>query len=162
MNFANTTLQSFEAIFKKELEDGLSFDNHQFVDFNDFLKREYNSLISIDVVGLSKIIDIMDDSFFSDYILLEKPNFHQVFTTISLPDVYPHANSLAQMCKVIIESSILIGQEIEQLQFSLGREYIVFVDRFRKYVVIIMIIKKYREKAHKEIIRLKSKIVSSL
>ncbi|MHA1993681.1 MAG: hypothetical protein ACW97Z_04005 [Candidatus Hodarchaeales archaeon] len=162
INFANTTLRRFEETFKKELKEEISFDDHQFVDFNDFLKREYNSLISIDVVGLSKIIDIMDESFFSDYILLEKPNFHQVFTTISIPEIHPHANPLAQMCKVIIESSILIGQEIEQLQFSLGREYMVFVERFRKYVVIIIVWKKNREKALKEIIRLKSKIVSSL
>jgi hypothetical protein len=162
MNFANTTIRRFEATFKKELQEELSFDNHQFVDFTDFLKREYNSLISIDVVGLSKIIDIMDSSIFSDYILLEKPNFHQVFTTISIPEIHPHANTLAQMCKMIVESSILIGQEIEQLQFSLGRDFIVFVERFRKYVVIIIVRKKSREKALKEIIRLKSKIIALL
>ena len=161
-NFANTTIRRFETTFEKELGDDLSFDDDTFRDFLEFLKSEYNTLISIDVVGLGKIIDIMENSLFTDYILLEKPNFHQVFTTISLPDVHPHANTLAQMCKTLIEQSIMIGQEIEQLQFTLGRDYMVFVDRFRKYVVIIIILKKNREKALKEIIRLKTKIIDAL
>jgi hypothetical protein len=113
------------------------------------------------VIGLSKIIDIMENSLFSDYILLEKPNFHQVFTTISLPQIHPHANTLAHMCKNIIESSIKIGQEIEQIQFSLGMDYTVFVDRFKKYVVIIVVHKNTREKSIKEINRLKNKIALS-
>ena len=161
-NFAITTIRRFETTFEKELGDDLSFDDDTFRTFLEFLKNEYNTLISIDVVGLGKIIEIMENSLFTDYILLEKPNFHQVFTTISLPDVHPHANTLAQMCKTLIEESIMIGQEVEQLQFTLGRDYMVFVDRFRKYVVIIIILKKNREKALKEIIRLKSKITSVL
>ncbi|MHA2052662.1 MAG: hypothetical protein ACW99F_03595 [Candidatus Hodarchaeales archaeon] len=161
-NFATITVRRFENTFRKELEDELGFDDDTFADFQEFLKKEYNTLISIDVVGLSKIIDIMENSLFNDYILLEKPNFHQVFTTISLPDIHPHANTLAQMCKTLVEESIMIGQEIEQLQFTLGRDYMVFVDRFRKYVVIIIIMKKNREKALKEIIRLKNKISNVL
>jgi hypothetical protein len=160
MNFANTTMRRFELTFEKELTQSLSFDDTQFDTFKEFLLTEYNTLISIDVIGLSKIIDIMENSVFADYILLEKPNFHQVFTTISIPEIHPYANSLAQMCKTIIESSIMIGQEIEQLQFTLGRDYMVFVDRFRKYVVIIIILKRNREKAIKEIIRLKTRIAN--
>lgn len=161
-NFAITTIRRFETTFEKELEDDLSFDDDTFRTFLEFLKNEYNTLISIDVVGLGKIIEIMENSLFTDYILLEKPNFHQVFTTISLSDVHPHANTLAQMCKTLIEESIMIGQEVEQLQFTLGRDYMVFVDRFRKYVVIIIILKRNREKALKEIIRLKTKITNVL
>ena len=103
----------------------------------------------------------MDHSLFTDYILLEKPNFHQVFTTISLPKIHPHANALAQMCKNFIESSIKIGQEVEQLQFSLGINHFVIVDRFKKYVVIVVVHKNTREKSIKEINRLKNKIDQS-
>ncbi len=158
INFANTTMRRFETTFKTELEQELSFDDAQFDNFKEFLLTKYNELISIDVVGLSKIIDVMENSVFNDYILLEKPFFHQVFTTISIPEVHPHANTVAHMCKTLIESSIMIGQEIEQLQFSLGQDYMVFAERFRKYVAIIIILKKNREKAIKEIMRLKSKI----
>lgn len=161
-NFANTIMRRFETTFKTELDDELSFDNATFDTFKDFLITEYNELISIDVVGLSKIIDVMENSVFSDYILLEKPFFHQVFTTISIPEIHPHANTLAHMCKTIIESSIMIGQEIETIQFTLGRDYMVFAERFRKYIVIIIILKKNREKALKEILRLKSKINYSI
>jgi hypothetical protein len=159
--FANTTLNRFEATFKTVLSSDISFEDNYFKKFEDYLQKEYNQLIAIDVIGLSKIIDIMENSLFTDYILLEKPNFHQVFTTISLPIIHPHANSLAQMCKNFIESSIKIGQEVEQLQFSLGVEHLVFVDRFNKYVVIVVVHKNTREKSIKEINRLKNKIAQS-
>ncbi len=160
--FANTTLKRFEATFKSTLESDISFEDNYFNEFQDYLQKEYNSLIAIDVIGLSKIIDIMENSLFTDYILLEKPNFHQVFTTISLPPIHPHANALAHMCKNIIESSIKIGQEIEKIQFSLGRDYMVFVDRLKKYVVIIVVHKNTREKSIKEINRLKTKLLNQI
>ena len=160
-NFANTTLKRFEATFETTLSNDISFDYDDFKKFQDYLQKEYDALIAIDIIGLSKIIDIMENSLFSDYILLEKPNFHQVFTTISLSKIHPHANTLAQMCKNIIESSIKIGHEIEQIQFSLGFDYTVFVDRFKKYVVIIVVHKNTREKSIKEISRLKDKITPS-
>ena len=159
--FANTTLKRFEATFNTVLSSDISFEDNYFKKFENYLQKEYNQLIAIDVIGLSKIIDIMENSLFTDYILLEKPNFHQVFTTISLPKIHPHANSLAQMCKNFIESSIKIGQEVEQLQFSLGVDHLVFVDRFKKYVVIVVVHKNTREKSIKEINRLKNKIAQS-
>ena len=160
--FANTTLKRFEATFKSVLKSDISFEDNYFKKFEDYLQKEYNALIAIDVIGLSKIIDIMENSLFTDYILLEKPNFHQVFTTISLPEIHPHANSLAQMCKNFIESSIKIGQEIEQIHFSLGRDYLVFVDRLNKYVAIVVVHKNTREKSLKELNRLKSKLLNQL
>lgn len=160
--FANTTLKRFEATFKTALSKDISFEDNYFRKFQDYLQKEYNALIAIDVIGLSKIIDIMENSLFTDYILLEKPNFHQVFTTISLPQIHPHANALAQMCKYIIESSIKIGQEIEKIQFTLGLDYMVFVDRLTKYVVIIVVHKNTHEKSIKEISRLKTKLFNQL
>ena len=59
-----------------------SFEENDFLIFHDYLKKEYSTLISIDVVGLSKMIDLMESSIISDYIILEKTKLNQVFTTI--------------------------------------------------------------------------------
>ena len=159
-NFADKTLQRFESMFNPNLKENISFKDNEFDKFSDYLKKEYNALISIDVVGLSKIIDIMDESFFSNYIIMEKPNLHQVFTTISLPTIYPYANQLALMCKNILEAGIKIKHEISEIKFNLGENLNVVVDRFRKYVVIIVVSNKDKDKAMKEIVRLKNKLES--
>ena len=131
--FTYTTIRRFESSFHEKLEEGLSFHNDDFDEFNEFLAKKYNDLIAIDVVGLSRIIEIMEESFFSDYIILERPNLHQVFTHVSsLPRIHPHANTIATMCKTIIETSLLIGHEITELQFNLGKKFQVFVNRISK------------------------------
>ena len=159
-NFANETLQRFESMFNQKLNENITFGDKEFVKFDQYLKKEYNALISIDVVGLSKIIEIMEESFFSNYIIMEKPNLHQVFTTISIPTIYPYANQLALMCKNIVEASIKIEHEISEIRFNLGEKLSVIVDRFRKYVVIIVVSNKDKDKAMKEIVRLKNMVES--
>lgn len=162
--FANATLQQFEIEFHEKLkEDILSYshDENGFDRFQEYLKRQYSALISIDVVGLSKIIELMETSIFSDYIILEKPYLHQVFTTISLPAIHPYANQLALMCKNMHESSIKIGHEIRTLQFNLGENYYVFADQLGKYILIVVISIKNREKALRELARIHNKLSSS-
>ncbi len=133
-NFANTTLQGFEFFFNKKIKKSISFNNDEFIKFQDFLNKKYSDLISIDVVNLSKIIEIMEESIFSDYIILEKPNFHQVFTHISsLPEIHKHANQIASMCKSLLEASLMIGHETTKIEFNLGENYYVFTDCFVKY-----------------------------
>ncbi|MFX1284887.1 MAG: hypothetical protein ACFFB5_14595 [Promethearchaeota archaeon] len=156
--FANTTLQKFESMFEQNLNENISFDEKEFTIFSDYLKKEYNALISIDVVGLSKIIEIMEESFFSNYIILEKPNLHQVFTTVSLPAIYPYTNQLVLMCKNILEASFKIKNEISEIKFNLGENIYIFVHSLRKYVVIIIVEKKDHDKAIKEIVRIHNKI----
>ncbi|MFX0172214.1 MAG: hypothetical protein ACFE9L_09855 [Candidatus Hodarchaeota archaeon] len=161
--FANATLQQFENEFHIKLkEDVLSYSHseNEFDKFQEYLKKQYSALISIDVAGLSKIIEVMEPSFFSDYIILEKPYLHQVFTTISLPDIHPYANQLALMCKNMHESSIKIGHEIRTLQFNLGENYYVFADQFGKYILIVVISIKERDKALKELNRIHHKLSS--
>lgn len=157
--FTYSTIRKFESSFRKKLKEGLSFDNKEFFEFNDFLTKKYNDLIAIDVVGLSRIIEIMEQSFFSDYIILERPNLHQVFTHVSsLPRIHPHANTIATMCKNIIETSLLIGHEISQLQFNLGGKFLVFVNKISKYNIIFIVLEKDREKANREIAKVHNKI----
>jgi hypothetical protein len=162
--FANATLQKFESEFQDKLKnDTISFaqSDDEFVDFQEYLKRQYSALISIDVVGLSKIIEEMEESIFSDYIVLEKPYLHQVFTSISIPTIHPHANQLALMCKNILEASIKIGQEIGTLQFNLGELFYVFADQVGKYVLIVVVSAKEKDKNYKELIRIYNKISHS-
>ncbi|MHA2226381.1 MAG: hypothetical protein ACXAC8_14320 [Candidatus Hodarchaeales archaeon] len=156
--FANVTLTKFEDFFGEKLQDNIPFDDFEFHEFEEYLKKEYSSLISIDVVGLSKIIEVMDESFFSDYIILEKPYLHQVFTTINTAELHPHANQIAYMCKNIIESSIRINLEITRLKFNLGEEFFVFADQFKKYIVILAVHKEDHDKAVNEIVKIHSKI----
>ncbi len=157
--FANTSFQNFESVFQEKLKEDNSLDDDEFLEFREYLNRKYSSLIAIDVVGLSKIIEIMQESFFSDYIILEKPNLHQVFTNISsLSEIHPYANQIATMCKNIIESSMVIGHEITHLQFDLGETFFVSMNRFAKYLVIIIVDKKDRDKAVQEIIRIRNRM----
>lgn len=158
-NFAYATLERFEKIYGQELLEDISFDDDEFLEFQEYLNKQYNALIAIDVVGLSKIIEIMADTSFSDYIILEKPNLHQVFTNISsLPEIHIYANQIALMCKNIIEASLIINHEITNLEFNLGENYYIFVDRFVKYVVILIVQKKDRDNAIREIVRIHNTI----
>ena len=110
------------------------------------------------MVGLSKIIETMENTNFNDYIVLEKPYLHQVFTSIAVPEVHPHASQLALMCKNMLEASTQIGHEITSLQFNLGENYYVILDQVGKYILILVIFQKDKEKALKELIRIHSKI----
>ncbi len=159
--FANATLQQFETEFQDKLKDDtITFDqtDNEFTEFQNYLKRQYSALISIDVIGLSKIIEVMEESIFSDYIVLEKPYLHQVFTSISIPTIHPHANQIALMCKNILEASIRIGQEISILQFNLGELFYVFADQVGKYILIVVVSAKDKDKNYKELLRIYDKI----
>ncbi|UCG01042.1 MAG: hypothetical protein JSW11_15670 [Candidatus Heimdallarchaeota archaeon] len=155
-NFANNTLKHFEKTFHHKLVKGLSFDNSEFTGFRNYLKQKYNALIAIDVVGLSKIIEIMEESFFTDYIILEKPNLHQVFTHAK----HNFVNHLASTCKSLLESSLKIGYETTKIEFNLGDEYLIFVTSLTKYVVILIVQTKDRNKVVKEIARIYNSIES--
>jgi hypothetical protein len=134
----------------------ISFENKDFVKFTEYLKKQYNTLISIDVVGLSKIIDMMEESFFSDYIILEKPNLNQVFTHAK----HNAANKVALMCKNLLEASMKIGYETTKIEFNLGNDFQIIVDSLAKYVVILIVPKKDLNKAGKEIVRIHNSIES--
>lgn len=162
--FANATLQRFESEFQDKLKkDTLTYDQSadEFGEFQEYLQKQYSALISIDVVGLSKIIEVMEDSVFSDYIVLEKPYLHQVFTSISIPTIHPHANQLALMCKNILEASIRIGQEISTLQFNLGESFYIFANQVGKYILIVVVSGKEKEKNYRELVKIYNKISSS-
>jgi len=157
--FADSIVKRFEALFGDRVANQVSFVETEFTEFSKYVKTEYNKLMQIDVVALSEMIATMNSSFFTDYIILEKPNLHQVFTTTSsYPDIHPYANQIGTMCKNLVESSIEIGQEVTQIQFNLGGKYLVIVERFRKYLVILIILRKDHEKALKEILRIRNKI----
>jgi len=159
--FANSTLTDFETQFQNLLSSEVNeFDDTDFQDFHQYLETKYSNLISIDVVGLSKVIEIMEDSLFSDYIILEKPHLHQVFTTISIPELYPHANTVALMCKSILEASYKIQNPITQLTFNLGSSYWIIVEQFGKYIVICITMSHLHDKTMNEMNRLKSKFIS--
>lgn len=159
--FAQSILKQFEVLFGDYVATQVSFSETEFNDFSKYVIAEYNKLMQIDVAGLSAMIETMNTSFFTDFIILEKPNLHQVFTTISsYPEIHPYANQIGTMCKNLIESSIAIGQEITQLQFNLGGKYLVIVERFKKYLVVLIILRKDHEKALKEILRIRNKITS--
>ena len=156
-NFANRIIAQFEFLYHDKLSKEISFKkNKEFAKFTEYLKKQYNALIAIDVVGLSKIIDIMEESFFTDYIILEKPNLHQVFTHAK----HNFGNHLASMCKNILENSLKIGYETTKLEFNLGKEYQIYVDSFVKYIVVLIVPMKDRNKAIKEIVRIHNSIES--
>ncbi|MHA1974193.1 MAG: hypothetical protein ACTSW1_14435 [Candidatus Hodarchaeales archaeon] len=162
-DFANAVIDDFETKFHDKLDSKFTeFDDSDFESFTKELTKRYNQLISIDVVGLSKVIELMEGSLFDDYIILEKPHLHQVFTTISIPEIYPHASFLALMCKTMLEAGIKIKKEISHLSFNLGDSFFVFVERLGKYVIILIIRESLREEARKEIVLLKSKFYSKL
>ncbi len=159
--FANTILQQFELQFYSELEENvLSFlqDSNEFEKFQEYLNKQYNALISIDVVGLSKIIEIMEDTNINDYIVLEKPYLHQVFTAISNQQIHPYANQLALMCKNVIEAGTQIEQEITDLQFNLGKRYYVILNQLGKYILILLINQYDKDRAFKELMKIHDKL----
>ncbi len=130
--------------------------------FHEYLKKEYSTLITIDVVGLSKMIEIMETSIISDYIILEKTKLNQVFTTIStLPELHPYANHIGMMCKNLLESSSNIEHEITKLRFNLGDKFLVYLEVYERFVLIVIINQKDKEKILKDLTRLKSKINSN-
>lgn len=162
LKFANRTVDQFESEFNQILVKQISFQEIDFLKFHNYLKKEYSSLISIDVVGLSKMIDIMNLSNISNFIILEKTNLHQVFTTMStLPEIHPYANQIGLMCKNFIESGAKIEHEITQLKFNLGRKFVTFLEVYGRFVLIIVVIKKDVEKTLKELHKVNIKINSN-
>ena len=160
--FANRILDRFENDFNEILQNIISFEENDFLIFHDYLKKEYSTLISIDVVGLSKMIDLMESSIISDYIILEKTKLNQVFTTIStLPELHPYANHIGMMCKNLLESSSNIKHEITNLRFNLGDKFLVYLVVYERFVLIVILDKKDMEKTIKELARLQNKIKSN-
>lgn len=160
--FANKILDRFESEFNEILENNISFEENDFMIFHEYLKKEYSTLISIDVVGLSKMIEIMESSIISDYIILEKTKLNQVFTTIStLPELHLYANHIGMMCKNLLESSLNIEHEVTKLRFNLGDKFLVYLEVYERFVLIVIINIKDREKTLKELTRLKNKIGSN-
>lgn len=157
--FAEATLSRFETDFHNRLATDLSFELSDFNGFHDYLKEEYSQLISIDVVGLSKIIGLMEDAIYSDYIILERPYMHQVMTTISIPEINPIASNLGLMCKNLLETGIKIGKEVSRIRFFLGKDHYVLVDSLEdKFFLILVVPEKERERAEKEMTRIQNRI----
>ncbi|MFW9856256.1 MAG: hypothetical protein ACFFFG_14485 [Candidatus Thorarchaeota archaeon] len=157
--FAEATLSKFETSFRKQLIDGLSFSSEMFDDFHDYLKEKYSEIISIDAVGLSKIIKLMEDAIYSDYIILAKPWYHQVFTAITIPEINPIANSLGLMCKNLLESGLKIGLEISRIRFRIRSAYYVFVDTLKdRFFLILIVPEKEFERGERELARIKNRI----
>ncbi len=160
--FANRILNQFENDFNEILADTISYKENDFLPFHEYLRKEYLSLISIDVVGLSKMIKIMESSIISDYIILEKTKLNQVFTTIStLPELHPYANHIGMMCKSLLESGSNIEHEITKLRFNLGDKFLVYLEVYERFVLIVLINNKDLEKTLKELTRLQNKISSN-
>jgi hypothetical protein len=157
--FAETTLSKFENDFQNRLVDDLPFEPVTFFDFHDYLKEKYSQLISIDVVGLSKIIELMENAIYSDYIILEKPWYHQVFTTISIPEIHPVANTLGIMCRNLLETGLKMDMEISRIRFQLGTAHFVLVSSLKdKFYLILVVPEKELERGEREMTRIQNRI----
>jgi len=156
-NFAIMIVFEFEKKYKNDITE-ISLEEGRFEGFYSYLEDEYQKFIQVDVKNLPVMLEIMNNSEFSDYVILEKPYLHQVFTTVSIDEVKNHAPLLIQVIKEVLESGNIVQLPIDQLRINFAKRFSLILFTYRKYVILVFTSSRDEERALRDLYKLRTKI----
>lgn len=110
-SFLRNIVLKFELMYTAEIHTYKGFRRADFEAFRDIVKSEYSSIIEIDVIALAEILEIMQNSSISNFVIYETRFFHPIFTSLINPTVNLHIERITQIFREINYFGIFTGQD---------------------------------------------------
>lgn len=111
-SFLKDIVLKFELMFTRDLHKGKRFRRKDFELFRNVVKSQYTSIIEIDVSSLAKILETMQNSTISNYVIFETKFFHPVFTHLIDPTINRYIQQITQIFREINYFSIRTNQDV--------------------------------------------------
>lgn len=158
--FLREIILKFELMYTKELHQDAILERGYFEDFRPIVKKMYSEMVEIDVKLLDRIMEIMKNSTFTNYIIYETKFFHPVFKAILDPNLNFHADRLTKVFRHIMDFGIRINQNFLTGEFNF-EEITVYTLKTASHCLAIFntIGQKERGTTKKEINQLTKKIL---
>ncbi len=100
-NFLKKAVSKFEFMFSFELDFSPILNRSDFACFRDLVVPMYNEMMGVDIEGLRKILDIMNRSRITNFIIYETKYLKPIFTSIVDPRVNIPVHSVTKILREI-------------------------------------------------------------
>lgn len=159
LEFLRKIVLKFELMYTKELHQDAILERKYFEEFRPIVKKMYSEMVEIDTKLLDKIMVIMKNSTFTNYIIYETEFFHPVFKAILEPNLNFHADRLTQVFRHIMDFGLRINQNFISGEFNF-EEITMHTLKTPSHCIAIFNTngQRERESIRKEINQLKRKI----
>ncbi|NHJ02423.1 MAG: hypothetical protein EAX86_09835 [Candidatus Heimdallarchaeota archaeon] len=158
--FIRKIVLRFELMYTYELHKGIIFNRKDFEDFREVVTKEYSALLNIDISKVGKILEIMQRSSISDYIIYEDKFFNPVFMSVVDPVISSYANQLTQIFRGIVEFGSKINQEHILSDISFEEIHLhAIVAASHSVVVILPENQSKKDIVKKELVRIQKNIM---
>jgi len=160
LEFLREIVLKFELMYTKELHQDTILERKYFEEFRPIVRKMYSEMVEIDTKLLDKIMEIMRNSTFTNYIIYETKFFHPVFKAILDPNLSFHADRLTQVFRHIMDFGYRISQNFLVGEFNF-EEITVYTLKTASHCVAIFNTNGQKEKGpiKKEINQLTRKII---
>jgi len=157
--FLREVVLKFELMFTEELHKENVINRTVFEPFRDIIQSLYSNYIDIDIESFNEIMEIMQSSRVSNYIIYETKFFHPVFSSIDDSIVGEFKDKITKMSREIVD----FGLNIEQ-NFSIGelnfKEMTITLIKTPSHLIVLFYLDKEKNKEEfiKEIQKIKSQL----
>ena len=147
--FLYDLVERFETTYQRHLEEiRISYQiPAEFENFNQHIRKEYDSLLQVDVLQLSRLLELIqsyNDDIFDNMLIFSRPEMTQIYTHLS-SEFSSFGEELSNAIKVILELSVETDYNIEHFEIALSSTKYCLMFNTLPYSIIIFIDKKLLE-----------------
>ncbi|WP_455141741.1 hypothetical protein [Candidatus Hodarchaeum mangrovi] len=147
--FLYNLVERFETIYQKQLEEVKI--NYQipteFEKFNQYIRKEYDTLLQVDVLQLSRLLELIqsyNEVIFDNMLIFSRPEMNQIYTDLG-SEFSKFSEEISNTIKVILELSVKTEFTIEHFEIALSPTKYCLMFNISPYSIILFIDKKQLE-----------------
>jgi len=136
-DFLRIAVSKFEFMFAFELESSPILNRSDFDSFREIVISMYNDIMNVDIEGLRKILDIMNRSKISNFIIYETKYLQPIFASLVNPQVNVQLNSVTRILREIECISIMQNKPASNMAITFN-EILVYSIRTQTHWIVCL------------------------